>query len=326
MKMIAYNCRPDELECFREFAAKYGVDLKLTREVPSPENADMAKGCACMSVLTSPMPRSLLQKYRDEGVRFLSTRSIGYDHIDVKAAKEIGMHVGNASYAPDSVADYTVMMILMATRKIKAIALRSAAQDFTLAGVQGVVLHKLTVGVIGTGHIGRLVAKRLSAFGCRIIAHDLFENDQARQYAEYVPLDCLYAESDVITLHMPATKENHHMIGKDAFAAMKDGVFLVNTARGSLIDTQALADAVESGKVAGAALDVVEDEAGIYYNDMRNRTLKNRWLAVLKSYPNVIVTPHTAFYTDQAVSDMVEHSIESCVLFSRGQENTWQVV
>lgn len=326
MKIAAYNYRPDELGFFRKFAEKFGAELVLEKRIPSEETLAAAKGCSCISVITSPLNAALLRRFYDAGVRFISTRSIGYDHIDVKAAREMGMHIGNVSYAPDSVADYTVMMILMATRRIKSIMLRGAAQNFSLAGGQGTVLRNLTVGIIGTGRIGRVVAQRLSAFGCRIVAYDLYQSGELKRYGEYVPLDRLFAESDVITMHMPATKDNYHMINRETLASMKDGVFLVNTARGSLIDTGAFLDAVESGKIGGAALDVVENEAGLYYNNLENRQLGNRELAVLKSYPNVIVTPHTAFYTDQAVSDMVEHSLESCVLFEKGENNPWQVV
>lgn len=326
MKIAVYNYRPDEVMYFKKFGPKYNVELQMDKEQPSVENVEAAKGCQCISMITTPMTRELMQKFYDNGVRFISTRSIGFDHIDVKAARELGMHIGNVSYTPDSVADYTVMLALMATRKIKAIAVRSAAQDFTLAGVQGVELHNLTVGVIGTGRIGRLVAKRLAAFGCKIIAYDLYQNDEVKTFAEYVPLEQLFAQSDLITMHMPATKENYHLINQKSLAAMKDGVFLINTARGSLIDTEAFLDAVESGKIGGAALDVIENETGLYYNNLECEILKNRERAVLSAYPNVIVMPHTAFYTDQAVSDMVEHSIESCLLFTQGGKNPWQVV
>jgi lactate dehydrogenase-like 2-hydroxyacid dehydrogenase len=326
MKLIAYNCRSDERVYFEKFAKQYGVDLTLTREAPTAETVSAAEGCPCISIITTPMTRELLQMYYDVGVRFISTRSIGYDHIDRKAAQEIGMHIGNVRYAPESVADYTIMLALMATRKIKKIVLRSEAQDFSLAGVRGTELHNLTVGIIGTGRIGGVVAQRFAAFGCRVIAYDLHQNDSLKGFVEYVPLPRLFAESDLITLHMPATKENYHIINAEAIAAMKDGVYLINTARGSLIDTQALMDGVESGKIGGAALDVIENESGLYYNNLKNEILTNRERAVLKSYPNVIVLPHTAFYTDQAVSDMVKHSMESCLLFTEGKKNPWQIV
>ncbi|WP_411678257.1 D-isomer specific 2-hydroxyacid dehydrogenase family protein [Caproicibacter sp.] len=326
MKITIYNCRSDEAEYLEGFRSKHGVELFATKESPTAETVGLAEGCECVSIITTPMDETLLKTYRDAGIRFVSTRSIGYDHIDLKAAEKLGMHIGNVSYSPNSVADYTVMMMLMAVRRVKAILLRSANQDYSLRGVKGMEMHNLTVGVIGTGRIGRTVLQNLTGFGCRLLAYDLYPNDSVRKIAEYVSLPELLKQSDLITLHMPATRENHHMINRDTIAQMKDGVILINSARGSLIDTDDFLDAVESGKVGGAALDVVENEAGLYYNDLKCEIMKNRGLAVLKSYPNVLVTPHMAFYTDQAVSDMVENSIRSCILFSKGEENPWQVV
>lgn len=324
-KITAYSCRKDELDFFAQFGKKYNAQITLHTEPPTPETAGLAAGSACVSMITTPMTEPLLEKFKNLGVGFISTRSIGYDHIDIAAAKKLGIRIGNVSYSTDSVADYAVMLILMATRKIKAILNKSAAQDYSLKGVQGRELHNMTVGVAGTGRIGSTVIRRLSTFGCRILAYDLYENEEVKQYAEYVPLEKFLVQSDLVTLHMPATKDNRHFLDRDAFARMKDGVFLVNTARGALVDTAAFIDAVESGKVAGAALDVVEHETGLYYNDLKCRVIANRELAVLRSFPNVLITPHTAFYTDQAVSDMVENSVRSCVQFARGEENPWEV-
>lgn len=326
MKITIYNCREDEAQYLDEFRKKHGVELFATKESPSEKTIGLASGCECISIITTPMDETLLKLFYGAGIRFLSTRSIGYDHIDLKAAGGLGLHIGNVSYSPDSVAEYTVMAMLMAIRRVKAILLRSANQDYSLRGVQGLELHNLTVGVIGTGRIGRAVLQILSGFGCRLLAYDLYPNEAAGKLAEYVPLRELYRQSDLITLHMPATKENFHLINRDSIAQMKDGVILVNTARGSLIHTGDFLDAVESGKIGGAALDVVEHEAGLYYADLKDRVLRNRPLAVLKSYPNVLVTPHMAFYTDQAVKDMVENSIKSCILFSRKEKNPWQIL
>jgi D-lactate dehydrogenase len=267
----------------------------------------------------------MVKAFRDAGVRFVSTRTIGYDHIDLAAARSLGMRVGNAPYSPDSVADYTIMLMLMATRRMKAILRKKAAQDFSLAGAQGLELHNLTVGIAGTGRIGRRIVQKLSGFGCEILAHDLHPSDEVRGLARYVSWEELARSSDLISLHMPATEANYHLVNGESLAAMKEGVFIINTARGSLVDTAAFIGAVESGKIGGACLDVIEDEAELYYNDLRGRPLKNRDLALLDAYPNILVTPHTAFYTDQAVRDMVENSLRSCVAFQRGEDNPWEV-
>ena len=325
LKVFAFSRRQDELGFFKDFCEAEGLELSACDEAPSLENISLARGFPCVSIVTTIITPELIEEFRRVGVRFISTRTIGYDHIDLKAARELGLRVGCAPYSPDSVANYTVMLMLMATRKMKAILRKSVAQDFSLAGVRGIELKNLTVGIAGTGRIGRTIIRNLSGFGCKILAHDLHESEEVRKAARYVSWDELVRSSDLISLHMPATSDNYHMVDAKSLAAMKDGIFIINTARGSLIDTAAFLDAVESGKIGGAALDVIEDEAELYYNDCRGLPLKTRDLALLRSYPNVIVTPHTAFYTDQAVRDMVENSLRSCIAFMRGEDNPWEV-
>ena len=326
MKILAYSHRKDETEYFKKFSKKYNVEIELTDCEPNMDTVKLSRGIDYISIITTPVNKELLTKFKENGVKFISTRTIGYDHIDLESAKKIGIHVGNATYSPNSVADYTIMMMLMAMRKMKLIMERSASQDFSLNMVQGREIPNMTVGVIGTGKIGETVIKHLSGFGCRIIANDLYEKDTVKKYAEYKDLEYVLKNSDIITLHMPATEDNYHLINKKTIEIMKDNVYIINTSRGSLIDTDDFIDALESHKIAGAALDVIEHESGLYYNDLKGKILSNRHLAILKSFPNVIVTPHTAFYTDQAVSDMVENSIKSILLFDEGKENPWQVI
>lgn len=326
MKILAYSHRKDETEYFKKFSSKYNVEIILRDSAPDMDTAELSRGIDYISIITTPVNEELLKKFKDCGVKFISTRTIGYDHIDLDSAEKLGIHVGNATYSPNSVADYAIMMMLMAVRKMKLIMDRSSSQDFSLGMVQGRELPNLTVGVIGTGRIGETVIKHLSGFGCRIIAHDIYEKESVKKYAEYRDLDYVLQNSHIITLHMPATEDNYHLINKKTISEMKDNVFIINTGRGSLINTDDFIEGIESGKIAGAALDVIENETGLYYNDLKGQVLNNRQLAVLKSFPNVIVTPHTAFYTDQAVSDMVENSIKSIILFDEKKENPWQVL
>ena len=326
MQVTVYNCRPfDEKELFLEYAKELGIDLVLCNDAPNLNNVSLCKGSRCVDVITSKIDAPLIKAFHEQGVEYITTRTIGYDHIDLETAGKYGIKVGNAPYGPNGVADYTVMLILMSIRKMGAILGRTNLQDYTLQGLNGRELRDLTVGVIGTGRIGSTVIRNLSGFGCRILAYDLYEKDEVKQLAAYVPLEEIWKESDVITLHTPLTEENHHLINADTIAQMKDGVVIVNTARGALIDSDAFIDAIENGKIGAAGLDVVENEFGLYYYDHKADILKNRELAMLRSFPNVTVSHHMAFYTKNYVETVVKDSLMSCKLYMEGAKNPWEV-
>lgn len=327
MKVTVYSCRSfDEKKLFEKYGSEMGIELVLCPDGPDEENAYLAKGSECIDILTTQMTKELLKIFAGYGVKYITTRTIGYDHIDVKAAKALGMKVANAPYGPCGVADYTVMLILMTIRKMKRIIERTNIQDYTLKGIQGRELKDLTVGVIGTGRIGTTVLKNLSGFGCRRIAYDLFENEEVKKEGiPYVTLEEMWQQADVITLHAPLTDKNHHMINEEAISKMKDGVMIINTARGGLIDSQALISGIEKGKIGGAGLDVVENEFELYYYDRKSDILNNRELAVLRGFPNVTVSHHMAFYTDDCVETVVRDSLLGCQCFAQGKENPWEV-
>ena len=245
------------------------------------------------------------------GVRYVSTRSIGYDHIDVDYAQSVGICVGNVAYSPDSVADYTLMLMLMAVRHAKSVIRRTDTHDYRLNDVRGRELRDLTVGVIGTGRIGAAVIDRLRGFGCRVLAYDV----RPTTSAHYVALDELLEQSDIVTLHTPLTADTHHLLDRRRIAQLKHGAFVVNTGRGSLLDTEALVSALESGRLGGAALDVLEGEDGIFYADCRDKPIENDSLLRLQQLPNVLISPHTAYYTDHALSDIVENTLINCQAF-----------
>jgi D-lactate dehydrogenase len=337
LKLTVYTERPDEKPYFERFGRQFGAELVERPEDPALDTACFAEGVRCVTTITTPIDAPLLEALYARGVRFIATRSIGTDHIDLASAARLGIRIGNVSYDPDAVSNYTVMLILMAIRNIKNIARLAAVGDFSLRhGIRGRNLRNLTVGIAGTGRIGKRVIEHLSSFGCPLLVYSRrrslagntasdYEDALVKKYARYVDWDEFLASSDIISLHMHPTPETRHIINRAAIAKMKDGVILVNTARGSLVDSEALIDAVESGKISGAALDVHEDELNLYYKDLRGQPLPNRPLAVLRSFPNVIVTPHTAFYTDQTVSDMAENTIRSCLHFINGEPNPWEV-
>ncbi|MCI2046260.1 MAG: D-isomer specific 2-hydroxyacid dehydrogenase family protein [Faecalibacterium sp.] len=321
MKIMFYALRPfDELAYCRKFAKQYGIDFAYTPEYPTPENVELAAGCDAVSTTPCDMGAAMLDRFAALGVKYISCRSIGYDHVDLQHAKALGLRVSNVGYTPNGVANYAIMLMLMCARRAVHILKRAEVQDYSLKGKMGRDISSLTVGVIGTGRIGRTVIEHLSGFGCRILAYDLYPNDAVKQHAEYVDLDTLFAQSDIITLHTNATAENHHLINAAALAKMKDGVILINTARGKLIDSDALIAELNSGKVGAAGLDVIEHENGLYYYNRSGEVLENAELSILRSYPNVILSPHTAFYTDEDVESMVQGCFESVDCFAKGKE------
>lgn len=325
MKLFVYGYRPyDEADAFQHYSEKYHVTLGLCTEPPSMENAVLAEGYDCISIVSTAMPEKLIVRFRALGVRMISTRTVGYDHVDLNTAKALGMHVSNASYSPDCVADYTVMLMLMALRNMKRIVQRADIHDFSLPGTIGRELRSCTVGILGTGKIGSTVLRDLRGFGCRLLAYSRRPDSTLR--VEYVSLDELYASCDVLSLHIPLNEESYHMIDHGAIARMKDGVVLVNTARGGLIQTEALIEGLECGKIGAAALDVLEDETGLFHFDKKAEQIGHRAMSILKDMPNVVFTPHMAFYTREAIGDMVGHSVESCVLELSGRENPWHIV
>jgi D-specific alpha-keto acid dehydrogenase len=300
-------------------ASRFGVLPTIIEAAVSEENAELALGNRCISVghktqVTNPTLLTL----RRIGVQYISTRSIGFNHIDVKYAESIGLTIGNVSYSPDSVADYTLMLMLMAVRNAKSIILRADTHDYRLNDARGKELRDLTIGVVGTGRIGAAVMDRLRGFGCRILAFD----NRPMAAADYVSLDELLQLSDIVTLHTPLSVETHHLLNRQRIAQMKDGAFIINTGRGSLLDTEALVSALESGRLGGAALDVLEGEEGIFYADCRNKPIGSAALTRLQEMPNVLISPHTAYYTDHALRDTVENTIINCLAFEK-EKASW---
>ncbi len=323
MKLFLYCFREfDEKQYYDELCAQYNVYYEYTTAYPTKENAHLAKGFEGISMTPTPMGAEMLELFYSMGARFVMTRSIGYEHIDLVKAKELGMGVSHVTYDPDVVADYAIMLLMMNLRKMPFIVEQAKVQNYSLMGKIGKNIGDCTIGVIGTGKIGQTVIRHLYGFGCRILANDIYPNDSIKDLCEYVPLDQLYKESDAITLHAPATEMSVHMINKAAFLQMKPGVILVNTARGTLIQTDDLIDALEDGVVGGAALDVLEDERGLYYFNRTGECINNRQMAVLRSFPNVLLTPHTAFYTEKVVRSMAENTIKCLLDMSAGNKNS----
>ncbi|VXC56685.1 D-specific alpha-keto acid dehydrogenase [Aeromicrobium sp. 9AM] len=310
--LTVYGCEPHEAALFRELAPRLGVTLTITEAPVSELNAGLAAGTRCISVghktqVTAETFRALSRA----GVEYVSTRSIGFNHIDVAYAESLGITVENVAYSPDSVADYTLMLMLMAVRHAQSVIRRTQSHDYRLHDTPGRELRDLTVGVVGTGRIGSAVIDRLRGFGCRVVAHDTRPGTSAT----YVALDELLRVSDILTLHTPLDADTHHLLDRRRIGLMKPYAVVINTGRGALVDTEALADALEDGRLGGAALDVIEGEEGMFYADCRTTPITGTPLARLHELPNVLISPHTAYFTDHALGDAVENSIRNSLTY-----------
>lgn len=221
-KVVAYETRADEFPLFQKFARKFDLDIKYIDDVLTPETAMEAKGAEGVTILGNyPVGSGTFKALRDVGVKYIGLRTAGYNHIDQEAAKAYGIRFSNVAYSPYCVADFATMLILMCVRKAKQILNRVEAQDFSVEGIQGREMRNLTIGIIGAGRIGSIVAKNLSGFGCNLIAHDTVERDELRGILKYVSLDELLEESDVITIHTPLFESTYHMINQERIAKIR---------------------------------------------------------------------------------------------------------
>ena len=319
MKICFYALRKfDELKYCEQYKKQYGIDYVYTSEYPSFDNVALAEGCEAVSMTPCDMSDTLVKAFHEIGVKYITCRSIGYDHVSLSAARQYNMRVSNVSYPPSGVANYAIMLMLMCTRRMAHIMKRAELQDYSLKNKLGRDISHCVIGIIGTGKIGATVARHLSGFGCKILAYDPYENAELKEIVEYTELETLLQNADIISLHMNATDQNYHMINRETIAKMKQGVILINTARGKLIDSDAVVDGIKSGKIGGAGLDVLENENGLYYYDHMGDNIANDTMAILRAFPNVILSPHTAFYTEEDVRDMVKGCFESVDAFEQG--------
>ena len=274
--------------------------------------ADGARAVCCF--VNDRLDRPALTRLRDAGVRHIALRCAGFNNVDLGAAKELGFAVTRVpAYSPHAVAEHTVALLLTLNRKIHRAHNRVREQNFSLAGLVGFDLHGKTAGVVGTGKIGRLTAEIFRGFGMHVLACDPYPDAAwaAQHRIDYVSKTDLFARSDVVSLHSPLTPETHHLVNEPTLAAMKRGAFLVNTSRGKLIDTAALIEALKSGRVGGVALDVYEEEEGVFFEDHSDHVLADDELARLLTFPNVLITAHQAFLTREALGEIARVTTEN---------------
>ena len=314
MKIKMYEVREDEKKAIERVAEELGADVSISSNILTPQEAESLRGIDGVSILgRTTVNKELLDGLKKAGVGYVSTRAGGYKHMDVDYAEEVGIRLCNANYPPYGVAEFTIMLMLLALRKYKPAMWRQGVNDYSLSGLQGREIRNMTVGVMGTGKIGRAVIKDLGGFGCRILAYDPYPAEDLKNTVEYVDGDTLLRTSDIITLHIPLMESTRHMINREAIAKMKTGVVIINASRGELTDIEALTEGIETEKIGALAMDVFEDENGIYHESRINDIIRNRKMAYIRQFPNVVLTQHMAFYTDANTDSMVECGIRGIV-------------
>ena len=321
MKITLFSARPYERESFEPVNRDHGHEIAYCEELLTAASTQLAAGSegVCVSV-NDQVDGAVIDALRAVGCRVIVTRSMGFNHIDLAAAQSAGIPVARvAHYSPSSVSEFTVGLILTLTRKIHRAYLRSREFDFDLRGLTGTQLSDKTVGLVGAGQIGSLVLKALSGFGCRLLYYDLKARPELAAIADYVDAKVLARESDIIVLNLPLTPDTHHLVNDTTIPHLKPGALIVNTGRGALIDAGALVEGIKSGHIGGAALDVYEDEAGLFYSDRSSDVLQDDTFCRLLSFPNVIVTSHMAYLTDHALKDIAQATLQSFTEFQQGK-------
>jgi D-lactate dehydrogenase len=257
------------------------------------------------------------------GTRMIALRSAGFNHVDLRKARELGFTVARVpAYSPYAVAEHTIALILVLDRKIYRAYSRVRDGNFALDGLLGFDLHGRTVGIVGTGMIGTVVARILVGFGCRVVAYDVAPSQECRAIGvEYVPLEGVWTQSDIITLHTPLTPETRHIVDAKAIALMKPGVMIINTGRGALVDTRAVIVGLKSGHIGHLGLDVYEEEEGLFFEDLSAHVIQDDVFARLLTFPNVVVTAHQAFFTREALRAIAETTLDNISAFEQGRRS-----
>lgn len=283
--------------------------------------APLAEGAGAVCVFVNDhLDRDVLTILAEGGTRLIALRSAGFNHVDLLAAQELGLTVVRVpAYSPHAVAEHTVGLMLGLNRKLTRASARVRDGNFALDGLLGFDMYGKTAGIVGMGKIGRVVATILRGFGCRLVGYDPFPSDEARELGvEFVELDDLYARSDIVTLHLPLTPETWHMISAESIGQMRRGVMLINTSRGALLDTAAVIEGLKSGQVGYLGLDVYEEEEDLFFEDLSGRVIQDDVFARLLTFPNVLITGHQAFFTEEAVRAIAETTIGNITAFEEG--------
>ncbi|NBC18119.1 MAG: 2-hydroxyacid dehydrogenase [Bacteroidetes bacterium] len=323
MRIAVFSAKPYDRRFLEAANADAGHDLVFYEAGLQSSTTVLADGFpAICAFVNDVLDAEVLQSLQQQGTRLITLRSAGFNHVDIEAAEALGLTVARVpAYSPYAVAEHTVALLLALNRRLHRAYTRVRETNFSLDGLLGFDVHDKTVGIVGTGKIGTIVARILKGFGCHLLAYDLYPNDTCRDLGvEYVALDDLFARSDIITLHTPLTPDTYHLIDEAALEQMQDGVMLLNTSRGALVDTLAVIDALKAGRVGALGLDVYEEEGDLFFEDLSDHVIQDDTFARLLTFPNVLITGHQAFFTEEAMSNIAETTLGNVTAFEQDGE------
>ena len=328
MKTAIFSTKSYDRKFLEAANSKYNHELLFFEPRLTYDTTALGMGFPCVCVFINDLlDEETLQILASGGTKLIATRSAGFNHIDLNAAAALGMTVVRVpAYSPYAVAEHTVGLILTLNRKIHRAYNRVREGNFSLDGLMGFDIHNRTVGIIGTGKIGLIVAQILKGFGCNLLAYDLYTNPESEILGmKYVDLPELFAASDIISLHCPLTPQTHHLIDKEALNLMKPGVMLINTSRGALIDTQAVIDALKTRRIGCLGLDVYEQESELFFEDLSDQVIEDDVFQRLLTFPNVLITGHQAFFTEEAIANIADTTLSNITDFELGRACTNEV-
>ena len=329
MKVAVFNTKPYDRSFLEEINQNYHHELHFLTPSLDEQTVNLAQGFPAICVFVNDvLDSNVLRILAKNGTNLIALRCAGYDNVDIKAAQELDITVVRVpAYSPYAVAEHAIALILTLNRKIHRAYYRVREGNFSLNGLLGFDLHNRTVGIIGTGKIGRITGQILHSFGCHMLAYDPYPNPEFdRKYATYVSFEKLLAQSDIISIHCPLTHDTYHLIDGNAISLMKTGVMLINTSRGGLIDTKAIIKGLKSKKIGYLALDVYEREKNMFFEDLSEEIIQDDIFQRLLTFPNVIITGHQAFFTSDALENIAETTLSNIRDIERGNVCPNQVI
>lgn len=319
MKTAVFDTKPYDIPAFERFGNENGVTFIYYETKLNERTVSLANGCEAVCVFVNDtVNAAVIDELTDLGVRTIALRCAGYNNVDIAHAKGKIKVVRVPAYSPYAVAEHAMAMLLTSVRRIHKAFIRTRDFNFSLNGLTGFDLHGRTVGIIGTGKIGRVFGDICRGFGMKVIAYDKYPDNSGK--IEYVPLDVLFEQSDIISFHCPLTAETYHTLNAENIQKLRKGVVIINTSRGALIDAEALLEGIKSRRIGAACLDVYEEEADFFFKDLSGHIMGDDVLARLISMPNVIVTSHQAFLTEEALSNIAETTVDNIVKLHNGEK------